>query len=337
MAATKFGTLPDGTAIEEVTIAAGDLTAKIINLGAVIRDLRLAGVSHPLVLGFEKLEDYVNHSPHFGAVAGRHANRIAGGRFPIDGRSHQLELNENGRTHLHGGFNGFGKRAWRLIDQSASSVAFAITSPDGDAGYPGRVEAMCLYTIEAPGTLRMDAEAITDAPTVVNLAQHSYFNLDDSADILDHRVQIFADAYTPFDADKIPTGEIHPVAGTDYDFRQPKPIRLMRDGKRVEFDMNFVVDMKKAARPRPHARLESAKNGVRLDIASTEPGVQFYDGCMMHVPVTGLGGRPYAVNSGCCFEPQFFPDAPNHPNFLSSVLRPGETYRQTSLFAFSRG
>ena len=180
------------------------------------------------------------------------------------------------------------------------------------------------------------AEATTDAPTIVNLAQHSYFNLDGSPDILDHDVRIFAERYTASDADKVPTGEIAPVAGTDYDFRQERPIRRMKDGSRVLYDLNFAVDHDRAAAPRPLARLASKKSGVVLDVASTEPGVQFYDGCMMHVAVPGLGGRPYGVAAGCCFEAQLFPDAPNHPNFLSSVLRPGEVYRQTTDFAFTR-
>ena len=328
--------MPDGDDIHEVVIAAGVLTVTVITLGAVIRDVRLAGVDHPLVLGFDRAEDYLLHSPHFGAVAGRSANRIGRGRFAIDGRPYQVSLNENGRHHLHGGFNGFGKRNWRLAANDAASVTLAILSPDGEEGYPGKVEATVRYSVEAPGTIRMEAAAVTDAPTLVNLAQHSYFNLDDSPDILNHRAQIYADSYTPTDADNIPTGEVLSVAGSDFDFRTLRPIRQMRDGGRVVYDKNFVVDRRKSAVPRPHARLVSPKNGVSLVIASTEPGVQFYDGVSMNVPVPGLGGRRYGVDGGCCFEPQFFPDAPNHPGFPSSVLRPGETYRQTTTFAFSR-
>jgi aldose 1-epimerase len=328
--------MPDGDDIHEVVIAAGVLTVTVITLGAVIRDVRLAGVDHPLVLGFDRAEDYLRHSPHFGAVAGRSANRIGRGRFTLDGRPYQVSLNENGRHHLHGGFNGFGKRNWRLAANDAASVTLAILSPDGEEGYPGKVEATVRYSVEAPGTIRMEAAAVTDAPTLVNLAQHSYFNLDDSPDILNHRAQIYADSYTPTDADNIPTGEVLSVAGSDFDFRTLRPIRQMRDGGRVVYDKNFVVDRRKSAVPRPHARLVSPNNGVSLVIASTEPGVQFYDGVSMNVPVPGLGGRRYGVDGGCCFEPQFFPDAPNHPGFPSSVLRPGEAYRQTTTFAFSR-
>ncbi|CAN5194355.1 galactose mutarotase [soil metagenome] len=337
MPATTFGTLADGTEVREATIAAGGLTAKVLTYGAVIRDIRLAGVDHPLVLGFDTLDHYLKYSPHFGAVAGRSANRIGRGRFSIDGRSYQVSLNEKGRHHLHGGFRGFGLRPWTLVDHDAASITLSISSADGDEGYPGKVDATCRYRIEAPGTLVFEAQATTDVPTLVNLAQHSYFNLDDSPDILDHQVRIFADSYTPTDADNIPTGEIVAVAGSVYDFRSPKPIRQMRSGERVVFDKNFVVDRSKASAPRPAARIHSNQSGITLDVTSTEPGVQFYDGSKLDVPVPGLGGRRYGPSAGCCFEPQVFPDAPNHTGFPSSILRPGDTYRQLSRFTFSRG
>jgi aldose 1-epimerase len=331
----EFGRLPDGTPVEEVTIAAGDLTAKVITLGAIIRDVRLAGVEHPLVLGFDDLDGYLKHSPYFGAVVGRFANRIGHGRFALDGKAYQLAVNERDRTTLHGGPDGFGRRNWTIATLDDASVTLRLTSPDGDQGFPGKLEATCRYTIEAPSTLRFDAEATADAPTIVNLAQHSYFNLDGSADILDHRVRIDADAFTPTDEYLVPTGEVRPVDGTGYDRRTLAPIRLERDGKRFVYDINLVVAAAKAAQPRHQARLESAGSGVALDIWSTEPGVQFYDGSYVNVAVPGLDGRRYGTNAGCCFEPQVFPDAPNHDNFPSAVLRPGETYRQTTRFAFS--
>lgn len=336
MTLSAFGKLADGTVVDEVAIAAGDLSVSLITWGAAIHDVRLAGVDHPLVLGFDNLASYVDHSPYFGALVGRNANRIGGGRFSIDTKAYQVTLNEKGRNNLHGGANSFGRRAWRLIEHRDDSVTFAISSPDGDDGFPGNVEAEVTYTIEAPATIRIEATATTDAPTLVNLAQHTYFNLDGSPDILDHVVQIFAGAWTPVDADLIPTGAIVPVAGTDYDFREPRPIRLMRDGERVKYDYNWVVDRAPAATPSPLARLSSPKSGVTLAVDSNQPGVQFYDGNMMNVTVPGLGGRMYPVNGGCCFEAQLFPDAPNHPDFPSSVLRPGETYRQVTTFAFSR-
>jgi aldose 1-epimerase len=336
MAPVAFGRMPDGEEIAEFTLSAGQLTVKVLNFGAVIRDARYAGIDHPLVLGFDTFPSYLTDSPHFGAVAGRSANRIAGGRFNLDGKKVQLSLNESGHTHLHGGTHGFGTLPWRVIAHHDRSITLGLSSPDGEEGYPGRVEAEVTYTVEPPGTIRMDASATTDAPTLVNLAQHSYFNLDASPDILDHRVTVFANEYSPTDADLIPTGAILPVAGTVYDLREPQPIRRMVEGKRVVYDLNYVVDRRRAAAPRLMARLETPANGMSLDVLSTEPGVQFYDGSMMNIRTPGLGGRRYPVNGGCCFEPQCFPDAPNHPHFPSTVLRPGETYRQTTLFAFSR-
>jgi len=335
-AATRFGELPDGSEIQEVSIGGGDLSVSVITLGAVIRDVRLAGVDHPLVLGFDDLDSYVKHSPHFGALVGRFANRIGGGHLTIDGHAYQLQLNENGRNHLHGGAGGFGGLPWRLVAHDDRSVTLGLTSPDGDQGYPGRVEVTCRYSIETPATLTIEAEATTDAPTIVNLAQHTYFNLDDSPEILDHEAEIHADAYTPVDDDKIPTGEIRSVAGTPFDFRQLRTIRRQVDGERFLYDVNMVVARQTVSAPRPVARLRSPLNGVEVVIASTEPGVQFYDGQSMNVPVPGLGGRRYGVSSGVCFEPQLFPDAPNHPGFPNAVLRPGETYRQTTLFSFSK-
>jgi len=335
-AAARFGQLPDGSEIQEVSIGGGDLSVSIITLGAVIRDVRLAGIDHPLVLGFDDLDSYVKHSPHFGALVGRFANRIGGGHLTIDGQAYQLQLNENGRNHLHGGAGGFGGLPWQLVAHDDRSVTLGLTSADGDQGYPGRLEVTCRYAIETPATLRIEAEATTDAPTIVNLAQHTYFNLDDSPEILDHEAEIHADAYTPVDDDKIPTGEIRSVAGTPFDFRQLRTIRRQVDGERFLYDVNMVVARQKVSAPRPVARLRSPLNGVEVVIASTEPGVQFYDGQSMNVPVPGLGGRRYGVSSGVCFEPQLFPDAPNHPGFPNAVLRPGETYRQTTLFSFSK-
>jgi aldose 1-epimerase len=328
MAPTKFGTMPDGDEIVEAVISAGDLTVTVISYGAVIRDVRLAGIDRPLVLGLNRLEDYIEYSPHFGAVAGRCANRIAGGRFTLDGSTVQLSLNEDGRNHLHGGFKGFGHRAWRLTDSSRQSATLEISSADGEEGYPGNVEVRCRYTVEAPATLSVDFEATTDAPTLVNLAQHTYFNLSGDEDIFSHRVAIHADSYTPVDDSLIPTGAIVPVADTAYDFRKMRSIRRKNGGNPVAYDTNYAISAEKAPSPRP----------VAVDIASTEPGLQFYDGNMMQpIPVTGLDGRHYGVHGGCCFEPQFYPDSPNQPGFPSAVLRPGATYRQATRYVFSGG
>jgi len=337
MTSTKFGTMPDGEAIIDTVIAGGDLAVRIINFGAVIREVRLAGVDRSLVLGFDRLEDYLNYSPSFGAVVGRCANRIANGRFTLDGRTVQLSLNENGQTHLHGGFKGFGVRAWRPAESDRRSVTLEISSPDGEEGYPGNVEARCRYTVVPPATLAFDVEAVTDAPTLVNLAQHTYFNLSTDADIFSHRVMIHADAYTPIDEDRIPTGAVVPVADTAYDFRKVRHIRRRNGGEPVDYDVNYAVSSARAATPRSVARLESPSGDIAVDIASTEPGLQFYDGCMMKpIPVPGHDGRRYGPYGGCCFEPQYYPDSPNHPGFPSAVLRPGVTYRQTTRYVFSR-
>ena len=288
------------------------------------------------MLGFDDLDGYLHHSPYFGAVVGRFANRIGHARFTLDGTTYQLAVNENGRTQLHGGPGGFGRRNWRILARDAGSVTLGLASADGDQGYPGQLEATCRYAIEAPSTLCVTLEATSDAPTVVNLAQHTYFNLDGSADILDHRVRIDADAYTPTDDDLIPTGEIRPVEGTPYDRRTLAPIRRTVDGERFGYDINFVAATKRAAAPAPRARLEGPASGVALEVWSTEPGLQFYDGAKINLAVPGLGGRRYVQNGGCCFEAQLFPDAPNHPNFPSATLRPGETYRQETRFAFSK-
>jgi aldose 1-epimerase len=337
MTSTKFGTMPDGDAVVETLIAGGDLVVRIINFGAVIRDVRLAGIDRSLVLGFDRLEHYLRDSPNFGAVVGRCANRIAGGRFTLDGRTVELSLNENGRTHLHGGFRGFGVRVWRLVESDRRSVTLEISSPHGEEGYPGNVEVRCRYSVSPPATLAFDIEAITDAPTLVNLAQHSYFNLSTDADIFAHRVLIHADAYTPVDGDRIPTGAVDPVADTAYDFRKIRPIRRRNGGEPVDYDVNYAVSTARTAAPRPVARLESPSGDIALDIVSTEPGLQFYDGCMMKpIPVPGLDGRRYGVHAGCCFEPQYYPDSPNHPGFPSAVLRPGVTYRQATRYMFSR-
>lgn len=335
MSVRSFGALPDGTAVDAVTIAGGDLTATILTYGAVIQDVRLKGVPQPLVLGYDTIEGYLRNPNYFGAVAGRFANRIAGGRFTIDGQSFQVSPNE-APNHLHGGFKGFGTRVWKLLRSDASSVTLGITGADGDEGYPGKIEVELTYSIEAPGTLRTSITATTNKPTPVNLAQHSYFNLDGAGTIRDHVLTILAETYLPIDAGKIPTGEFRPVAGTPFDFRAGRRVGEGHDGVVDSYDHNFVVTREKTDAPHPIARLVSPKSGVALDVASTEPGVQFYGGQMTKAQDPGLSGEIYGANSGLCLEAQLFPDAPNQKDFPDAILRPGETYRQETLFSFSR-
>ena len=318
----SFGQI-GGTDVAEVRLAlAGGPSATVIGIGAALRRLVVPapGGPRPVVLGHPDLAGYRTNPAYLGVTAGRYANRIAGGRFRLDGRTWQLARNEGGRTHLHGGTVGFSHRLWTLLEASAASATFELVSADGDEGYPGRLTARCRYTLLPPATLRVTLTATTDAATVVSLAHHSYFTLDPGRAVLDHRLAIHADRYTPVDADLIPTGEIAGVAGTPYDFRRP---RRLADGPRL--DTNYVLDGGAGDRLVPAATVAAA--GLRLTCATTAPGLQVYDG--------GGLGPPFFPHAGFCLEPQHFPDGPNRPNFPSPVLRPGETYRQVTEYAFT--
>lgn len=307
---------PDGT------------TASILDWGATLRDLVVPGPGgrgRRVVLGYQRLDDYLANPSYFGAIAGRHANRIAGGRFRLDGRDHQLTLNEDGRTHLHGGTRGFSHQPWRILAQDPASVTLALTSPDGDQGYPGTVEARCTYTLAAPATLRIELEAAADAPTPLNLAHHSYFTLEDSGDIRSHRLQIGAAAYTPVDHALIPTGTVTSVAGTPYDFQAARPID-------IALDHNFVLSGNG-----PAAIVTSADGRTRLTVTTDAPGLQVYDGRGVKALGPGIGGQHHFPYAGLALEPQLFPDGPNQPGFPDAILRPGRTWRQRSEFRFEAG
>ena len=326
----------DGVEIQQVTLrAVSGAEARIITWGAVIRDLVVPSAAGPqrVVLGLNSIEDYQKHSPHFGAVPGRFANRIAGGRFSLDGKTYQLPRNERGVNTLHGGPHGYGKTPWRIQEHSANSVTLTLHSPDGDSGFPGELDATCVYTLLEPGTLRYEASASCDAATVVNLTNHSYFNLDGSDDILDHEVTILADAITPTNAELIPTGELAPVAGTPFDFRQPRRVRNPAD---QAYDINFVLSGAIGPDGLRHAATVRPEGGkLRLDVFTNQPGVQFYDAKKLNCPVPGLGDAHYGPHGGLCLETQNFPDAPNHPTFPSSVLRPGQRYVNVTEFRFA--
>ncbi|MBL8588612.1 MAG: galactose mutarotase, partial [Methylobacteriaceae bacterium] len=309
--------------------------AKVINWGAALRDLRVPheGGLQRVVLGLTRIEDYVAHSPHMGAIAGRFANRIRNGRFSIDGADHALSLNQEGRHSLHGGVSGFGKRPWKIGAHEPGRIQLTLHSADGDNGYPGALDVSCVYTLVGAATLRVELTATTDAPTIVNLATHSYFNLDGSPDVRDHELQIAAGFMTPVDSDLIPTGEIVSVAGTPFDFRAP---RLVRHGSGQRYDHNFAI----ARRPDPATRLahlatlRSRFNGLGMELHSTEPGLQFYDGAKLAVPVAGHDGATYRAHAGLCLEPQVFPDSPNYRHFPDATLRPGQTYSQITEYRF---
>lgn len=331
-----FGRLGTGEAVERVTIAGGGLIARVLTWGAVIQDLRLEGHDAPLVLGFEDLPSYLDHSPYFGATPGRCANRIAGGRFSIDGADFQLECNERGVTHLHGGSDGVVRQNWRIAAQGADFVTLTLTDPAGRAGYPGNCALTCTYRLPGDGILSVLYEAATDAPTPVNLCQHSYFNLDGSANALGHEIRLRAEHYLPVDGNLIPTGEIRPVDGTPFDLRQWTLLRRQTEEGGIAFDHNFCLSPGRQAK-RPVVEVRSPLSGVSLEVSTTEPGVQFYTGAKVRPPVPGLDGRSYGAFAGFCLETQVWPDAVNHGDFPAAVLRPGETLRQETDYAFRKG
>jgi aldose 1-epimerase len=335
MSANAFGQI-DQAPVFEVTIASqAGASAKILTYGAVVRDLVVPASNglQRVVLGLNTLDDYLNYSPSFGAVPGRFANRIANGRFVLDGVAYELERRPGQKHTLHGGPHGFGHRIWKLGAYDTSSVELILESPDGDAGFPGALTATCVYRLIEPATLRVELSAVSDRPTIVNLTQHSYFNLDGSPDILDHELALFADFYTPVDADLIPTGEIRAVAGTPYDFRAP---RTIRDPALTPYDTNFVAALPWGEDGLAQiAALRSPKNGLTMSLFSTEPGVQFYSAAPLNVPVPGLNGEKYGAHAGLALEPQAFPDSPNRRHFTDCVLTPEDEYQHVSEFRFA--
>ena len=325
-----FGTF-DGQPVHRVALSDGTLTAHVITWGAVLQDLRHAALDHPLVLGFETFEPYPDHSPFFGAIAGRVANRIGGARFTLDGREHRTATKPGEGHTLHGGPGGMGRRVWRVEEQAGDSVTLAITDPDGLNGFPGTLEARCRYALAA-GALHVTLTATTDAPTPVNLAHHTYWNLDGADTVLDHRLAVAADRYSAVDDDFIPTGETPSVAGSRFDFREGR--RLGEATERGLVDHNLIVSDERTGL-REVARVEAGD--VRLSVGTTEPGLQVYAGHKVNVAVPGLDGRRYGKHAGLALEPQVWPDAVNQPHFPSMILRPGETYRQESVFRVSVG
>lgn len=331
----------EGHPVFEVTIrSAAGAQARIITWGAVLRDLIVPSASGPrrVVLGLETLADYVAHSPYFGAIVGRFANRISRGHFMLDGKGYTLPLND-GRNSLHGGHS-FGRRPWKLGAHDRASVTLTLLSPNGDAGYPGNLEAACLYRFVEPATLRIEMTAVSDSATVINLANHAYFNLDGTNNIRDHELTLKAAFYTPTDGELIPTGEIRAVDGTPYDFRSPRRIRLDdREGKDTGqcYDTNFILARTpEVATGLAHAATLCAPlSGLAMELHTTEPGVQFYDGAGVNCPVPGLGGVTYGAHAGLCLEAQVYPDSPNRRHFPPCVLRPDEQYRQVTEYRFA--
>ncbi|MCK7614077.1 aldose epimerase family protein [Roseibium sediminicola] len=329
----EFGALPDGTLVQEITLKKGALEASVLTLGAIIRDLKVDGRS--VVLGFEDLQSYLDHSPYFGAVVGRCANRVAGATMTIDGEEHQLHVNERGRHHLHGGAMGFAGRVWQLEQSDKASVLLKLVSEDGDMGYPGRVEVLLRYTLTGTGALRMKITATTDKATPVNLTQHSYFNLDGSPTILDHTLEIAAESYLPVDDDLIPTGDIRKVEWTPYDFRDGRKLRRKAGEENVVFDHNFCLSDTPRTEVQFAAALEDAAGDRRMEVWTTEPGLQLFDAGVIDVPVPGLEGKRYGPHAGLCLEAQRWPDSVNREGFTSVLLQPSETYSHVTEFRFT--
>jgi aldose 1-epimerase len=343
-----FGTLADGKTVELFTLTnAHGLEAAIMTYGATVVSLRTpdrAGRLDDIVLGYPTLAGYLEKSPYFGAIVGRYGNRIARGRFTLDGATYGLATND-GPNHLHGGVQGFDKVVWSASlseTETSAAVALSYTSPAGEEGYPGTLAVRVTYTLTDENELRVDYLATTDRATPVNLTQHSYFNLAGagSGDILRHVLTIAADRYTPVDATLIPTGEIASVAGTPFDFRTPTAIgaRIGQQDVQLErgrgYDHNWVLTRAGDSLALA-ARVTEPTSGRTLDVLTTEPGMQFYSGNFLDGTITGKDGRVYRHRYGFCLETQHFPDSPNHPNFPSTILRPGQEYRSTTVFKFS--
>jgi aldose 1-epimerase len=341
-----FGKLPDGTAVESFTLRnAHGLEVRAITYGAIIVSLRVpdrAGRFDDVVLGHDDLAGYLARPAYFGAVVGRYGNRIAKGRFTLDGRTYTLATN-NGPNHLHGGVKGFDKEVWKGEPASnGTAVTFRYTSADGEEGYPGMLTARVIYTLSDHNELSFEYVATTDKPTPVNLTQHSYLNLAGAAsgrDILGHELTLDADRYTPVDDTLIPTGTLAPVSGTPFDFRKPTAIgaRIGQDDEQLRrgrgYDHNFVLD--RAGQGLRHVgRLVDPRTGRTMDIQTTEPGVQFYSGNFLDGSITGKGGAVYKHRTGLCLETQHYPDSPNEPKFPSTILRPGAEYRSKTVLTF---
>jgi len=334
-----FGQMPDGAEVYLYTLT-NDLgfEVAIINYGGAITSLKVPdreGVLGDIVLGYETLDDYVGNPRYFGALIGRHANRVALGKFSLNGVEYQLDQN-NGVNHLHGGFKGFDKRVWNASEEQRRDSAvlhLEYVSEDGEEKYPGTVSAVVSYLF-SDNELRLDYAATTDTDTIVNLTNHSYFNLKGEGTILDHELTLNADSFTPVSEDLIPTGEIKAVEGTPMDFRQGKRIGSEISDVTGGYDHNFVLNERDGAL-RSVGRLYEASTGRILEILTTQPGMQFYSGNFLDGSLVGKNGVVYHKYTGLCLEPQHFPDAPNHPNFPSTVLRAGEEYKQSTVFKFS--
>ncbi len=346
----EFGELADGRRVPAVELANGNgMSVCVIALGAAIQSLKVPdrnGRVADVVLGYDDARQYLQRPQYFGVTVGRYANRIAGGRFVLDGWPYRLERND-GPNHLHGGASGFDRALWKIesvSDGPQAKVVLRHFSPDGEGGYPGALDVTATYSLDEANTLTVEYRATTTRPTIVNLTNHSYFNLTGDAgntDVMDHRLTLFADAFTPVDEMLIPTGERRSVAGTPFDFREPRAVgERIRDGSDEQlrigrgYDHNFIVNGPPGVL-RPAARLEDPHSGRVLELLATAPGLQLYSGNFLDGTTVGKSGRIYRQGDGLCLEPQAFPDSPNRPEFPSCRLDPGEEYVSTIVYRFS--
>jgi aldose 1-epimerase len=336
-----FGALPDGRTANLYTLTSGDIEAKITNYGGIITSLKVPnakGESEDIVHGFETLEEYLGKQPYFGCIVGRFANRIGGAGFTLDGQEYKLAKND-GENSLHGGIKGFDKVLWGA-ETEADVLRLTYTSHDGEEGYPGSLKATVTYSLKG-SELSIDYLAITEKLTIVNLTNHTYFNLSYGGDILDHELTLEADYFTPAGRNLIPTGELRSVVGTPMDFKQP-----IRIGARIEapydqlingggYDCNWVVNGE-AGKLRKAATVWDPKSQRAFVVLTTQPGIQFYTGNFLDGTLRGKG-RVYTRRSGLCLETQHYPDSPNQSGFPSTILRPGEKYREKTVFRFHAG
>ena len=341
-----FGTA-DGQAVQLYTLRnAAGAEATITNYGGIVVSLLVpdrSGQMVDVVLGCDSVAAYAKTTTYFGALIGRYGNRIAKGKFTLEGKTYTVATN-NGANALHGGLKGFDKVVWQARPvESKLGTALELTylSKDGEEGYPGNLDVKAVYTLTNDNALRVDFTAHTDKTTVANLTNHSYFNLSGGGDILDHLVTINADRFTPVDSGLIPTGELRSVEGTPFDFRKSTAIgaRINATDEQLKagggYDHNWVVNQKQAGELGLQARVVAPRTGIVLEVYSTEPAVQFYTGNFLDGTITGKKGQVYAFHSGFCFEPQHYPDSPNQPAFPSTVLKPGQTYRNTIVYKLS--
>jgi len=344
---TPFGKMPEGQVMDLYTLTnRGGMKVTITNYGGRVVSILVPdrqGKMSDVVLGFDNLDGYLGNNPFFGALVGRYANRIGKARFTLNGVEYKLAQND-GPNSLHGGVKGFDKVDWTARESSKNPPALELTyvSPDGEEGYPGKLTSIVVYTLTDSNELKIDYTAITDKDTVLNLTNHAYFNLagEGNGDILKHDIMINADRFTPVDSTLIPTGELRKVEGTPFDFRKATAIgaRIDANDEQIKFgrgyDHNFVLNRTGRGLTLA-ARVTGPQSGRVLEVRTTQPGIQFYTGNFLDGSVHGKGAKAYGHRSAFCLETQHFPDSPNQPKFPSTVLKPGQTYHETTIYKFS--